>query len=193
MSSEGRPGSDSEEHRAEVIGELIRAEREMSSVAVMFHSAIAEKRGLSAIETKALDWLDRDGALTAKELVHRSGLAPASVTGLVDRLAKKGYVRRVPHPTDQRRVLIEIIPEGHADMQVLFEDFKHEVQELHSEFTTEELELVARFIGEATRRQRRAAARLRGPGTADGDVDGKADADVGMGVGSGSGSGAGPR
>ncbi|GAA2088445.1 MarR family transcriptional regulator [Streptomyces albiaxialis] len=172
MDSEDAHGTDGEGEgegrRAKVIGELIQAEREMSSVAVMFHSALAEKRGLSAIETKTLDWLDRDGALTAKELVNRSGLAPASVTGLVDRLTKKGYVRRVPHPSDQRRVLIEVIPEGQADLGVLFEDFKHEVDELHSEFSTEELELVARFISEATRRQRRAAARLTGADSQDG-------------------------
>src|SRR5437016_4308470 len=74
----------------------------------MFHTAIADKRGLSAIESKATDYLARFGPLTPKDLVRHSGLAPASVTALVDRLERKGVVRRAPHPGDRRKVLVEL-------------------------------------------------------------------------------------
>lgn len=162
MGSEPEETPGREGRRERVIAELIDAEREMSTVAVMFHSLIAAKRGLNATETKALDWLQREGPLTAKELVQRSGLAPASVTGLVDRLERKGYVRRVPHPTDQRRVLVEMRPEGRRDLEPLFVDFLAEIEQLHEGFSTEELELIGRYVTEATRRQRRAAARFAG-------------------------------
>jgi DNA-binding MarR family transcriptional regulator len=49
----------------------------------MFHATLSARLGLSATEEKALDLLDRFGPLTARQLAERSGLAPASVTGLV--------------------------------------------------------------------------------------------------------------
>ncbi|MER6996377.1 MarR family transcriptional regulator [Streptomyces sp. NPDC000410] len=151
---------DDSSRRAEVIAALTAAGRDSSAAAVAFHTAVAARQGLGPTETKTLDLLQRHGALTAKDLAERSGLAPASVTGLVDRLEKKGYVRRVKHPTDKRRVLIESRPEKLAELSPLFADWAREVTELYEEFTTEELEVVHRFLTGATWRQREAAKRL---------------------------------
>ncbi|MFD9909180.1 MarR family winged helix-turn-helix transcriptional regulator [Streptomyces sp. NPDC059063] len=152
------PGT--EDDRADVLRRLTVAGRENSAVTVMFHSAIAARQGLNATESKTLDLLERDGPLTAKDLAQRTGLAPASVTGLVDRLENKGFVRRVKHPTDKRRVLVELRKEKLAALAETFEDWGREVGELYEEFTTEELETVIRFLTGAAERQRRAAARL---------------------------------
>ncbi|MFF3857756.1 MarR family winged helix-turn-helix transcriptional regulator [Streptomyces sp. NPDC002209] len=146
--------------RAAVLAELNRTGRETSAATVVFHEAAAAKQGLSATETKTLDLLMRRGPLTAKELSQHSGLAPASVTGLVDRLERKGCVRRVKHPTDKRRVLVEALPERLAQIRPVFEDWAREVAELCEEFTTAELETVIRFLQGSNARQLRAAARL---------------------------------
>ncbi|WP_351225516.1 MarR family transcriptional regulator [Streptomyces sp. NPDC002133] len=151
---------DDSSRRAEVIAALTAAGRDSSAASVAFHTVVAAKQGLGPTETKTLDLLQRHGALTAKDLAERSGLAPASVTGLVDRLEKKGYVRRVKHPTDKRRVLIESRPEKLAELAPLFDDWAREVAELYEEFTTEELEVAVRFLAGATERQRAATKRL---------------------------------
>src|SRR5213595_2727693 len=83
--------------------------RELSTAAVMFHTKLSELRGLSATEGKAIDILMRFGPLTAGEFGERSGLAPASVTGLMQRLEAKGVARRVRHAEDRRKVLIELV------------------------------------------------------------------------------------
>ncbi|MEI5100001.1 MarR family transcriptional regulator [Streptomyces sp. PmtG] len=149
-------------HRADLVRRLNTAGRESSSVTVMFHSAVAARQGLNATEAKTLDLLEREGPLTAKDLAQRTGLAPASVTGLVDRLEAKGFVRRIKHPSDKRRVLVELRHERIADLARTFEDWARDVGELYEEFTTAELETVLRFLSGATERQRRAAARLTG-------------------------------
>ncbi|MFB7373842.1 MarR family winged helix-turn-helix transcriptional regulator [Streptomyces sp. NPDC056222] len=146
--------------RAEVVAALTVAGRDSSAASVAFHTAVAAKQDLGPTETKTLDLLQRHGALTAKELAEHSGLAPASVTGLVDRLERKGFVRRVKHPTDRRRVLIEPRPEKLAELAPLFDDWAREVHELYEEFTTEELLTVTRFLAGATDRQRAATKRL---------------------------------
>lgn len=154
------PKSEQNSRRAEVIAALTDAGRDSSAASVAFHTAIAAKQDLGATETKTLDLLERHGALTAKELAEHSGLAPASVTGLLDRLERKGFVRRVKHPTDKRRVLVEPRPEKLAELAPLFADWAREVHELYEEFTTEELETVTRFLTGATARQRAATKRL---------------------------------
>ncbi|WP_328925151.1 MarR family transcriptional regulator [Streptomyces sp. NBC_00190] len=153
-------GEEVDARRAEVLEELGRTGRETSAATVVFHEAAAAKQGLSATETKTLDLLQRRGPLTAKELSQLSGLAPASVTGLVDRLERKGFVRRAEHPTDKRRVLVEALPERLDAIRPVFDDWAREVAELCAEFTTEELETVIRFLQGSNARQLRAAARL---------------------------------
>lgn len=146
--------------RAELIQEVLTAGRELSTAAVMFHSAMAEKGGLSITESKALDLLDRLGPLTAGQLAEHSGLAPASVTGLVDRLEAKGVARRVPHPRDRRRVLIETVDERVHAADGLFDDFVSELLKLCEDYTDTELATVIDFIRKAARVQQAATARL---------------------------------
>lgn len=149
--------------RAELLRELEAAGRAQSAATVMYHGAVAARRGLSATEEKALDLLDRFGPLTAGELARHAGLAPASVTGLVDRLERKGFARRLPHPRDGRSILVEVDRERvMASLAPLFADWFHSLDELWAGYTDEELELILRFLNEAAERQRQATARLTG-------------------------------
>ncbi|MFF7354729.1 MarR family winged helix-turn-helix transcriptional regulator [Streptomyces filipinensis] len=148
--------------RSEVLGQLMTVGRTHSAVTVMFHSAVAAKQGLNATEEKTLDLLQRHGPLTAKELAELTGLAPASVTGLLDRLETKGFVRRVKHPTDKRRVLVELDQDKLAELAVFFEDWARDIAEACEEFSTEELRTVIRFLSAMSERQHAAAARLTG-------------------------------
>jgi DNA-binding MarR family transcriptional regulator len=52
--------------------------------------------------------------LGASVLGQRLALTSGSVTALVDRLVERKLVRRTPHPTDRRSVLIEMTKTGHA-------------------------------------------------------------------------------
>ena len=63
--------------RRQLLDALFQAGRELSAAAVMFHTALAARQGLTATEEKALDLLDRYGPLTGRQLAQRSALAPA--------------------------------------------------------------------------------------------------------------------
>lgn len=146
--------------RAAVTNDLLLAGRTLSSAMIMFHTALAAKQGLSVSEEKALDLLQRYGPMTAGELGSKSGLAPASITGLIDRLEKKGFARRVPDAADGRRVRVEVRPERLADFAPLFGDLVREMQSLAEQYSVAELELLVGFMNEAARRQHACAARL---------------------------------
>src|SRR5690606_13493887 len=63
---------------------LAAAGRELSDAIVLFHTVLAERLGLGASDWKTLGLLESHGAMTAGELAAHTGLAPASVTGILD-------------------------------------------------------------------------------------------------------------
>jgi DNA-binding MarR family transcriptional regulator len=146
--------------KRELVEELTRAGRAQSTAVVLFHGALAAKQGLVPSETKALELLDRFGPMTAGELGQRTGLAPASITGLVDRLEQKGFAKRVKDPRDGRRVLVEHDPSGAMRFAPHFGPFLAAMEKLYQRFTAEELETILRFVEEATAIQTEAARAL---------------------------------
>jgi DNA-binding MarR family transcriptional regulator len=147
--------------RAELLAQLETAGRAQSAATVMFHTAVAARQGLSATEEKALDLLERHGPLTAGELARHSGLAPASVTGLINRLERKGFARRVRNPNDRRSVLVEIDRDRvFASVAPLFADWARSLQEMYAGYTDQQLELILHFLTEAARRQQQATSKL---------------------------------
>ena len=76
-----------------------------------FDDAVGRALGLNPTDLRGLDWLV-DGPKSAGELSAGTGLSSAATTTLIDRLEEQGFVRRVADPTDRRRVLVEMTPEG---------------------------------------------------------------------------------
>jgi DNA-binding MarR family transcriptional regulator len=70
--------------------------------------------GLTFARYEALMLLhfSRAGSLPLGKMGARLQVHPASVTNLVDRLERDGYVRRAPHPSDGRTVLATLTARG---------------------------------------------------------------------------------
>lgn len=56
----------------------------------------------------------RSGSLPLSKASARLQVHPTTVTSTVDRLEDQGFVQRVPHPTDRRTTLVELLPEGRS-------------------------------------------------------------------------------
>ncbi|MGX1134067.1 DNA-binding MarR family transcriptional regulator [Streptomyces glaucescens] len=148
--------------REELLAELGEAGRVHSNAAVMYHAAISDRMDLSAVEEKTLDLLQRSGALSAGRLAELTGLAPASVSGLIDRLEHKGFARRVKDPQDGRRVNVEIDPGAEARFTPLFAPFAARMAELYAEYSDAELTLILDFLHRSAHIQREATRALTG-------------------------------
>jgi MarR family transcriptional regulator, organic hydroperoxide resistance regulator len=90
------------QREAEAITDHLRAIRLVLKRPVA--EAIAES-GLTAPQVGALRAL-ADGGLSLKELSARLGLAHSTVSGIVDRLERRGFLRREPDARDRRRTII---------------------------------------------------------------------------------------
>src|SRR5271169_4620022 len=77
--------------------------------------ALASAAGISETDLDALEHLEADGPLTQRDLGERLSITSGAVTMLIDRLEAAGWVRRGPHPTDRRYVLLELMPKAASD------------------------------------------------------------------------------
>ncbi|MEU8621692.1 MarR family transcriptional regulator [Streptomyces sp. NPDC048623] len=72
----------------------------------------------------------RGGSAAPSELAQDLDLAPASVTGRLDALEKRGFVRRSPSTTDRRRVVVELTGSGRETWLGAMDVLGHEEERL---------------------------------------------------------------
>ncbi|HVW41324.1 MAG TPA: MarR family transcriptional regulator [Amycolatopsis sp.] len=120
--------------------------RESSTLAVLRHARIAEQMGLSATDHKALDLASRaEGPLTAGRIAQLTGLSTGAVTGVIDRLERAGFVRRVRDEQDRRKVLVELMPFDEEKYAPLFASALDALEEVLAKFSPEERAVVERY------------------------------------------------
>jgi DNA-binding MarR family transcriptional regulator len=67
---------------------------------------------LSDIQLAALAALERHESMTPGELAEHEKVQPPSMTRVIAVLEERGLVRRAPHPTDRRQVVLTVASEG---------------------------------------------------------------------------------
>jgi DNA-binding MarR family transcriptional regulator len=70
--------------------------------------------GLSAAEINALACFAGRDAVSVRELVEATAQRPSTLTGVLDRLERRGLVERAANPADRRSVLVCLTLEGRA-------------------------------------------------------------------------------
>jgi DNA-binding MarR family transcriptional regulator len=148
--------------REEALGRMMEAGRSLSDAIVLYHSVLAARLGLNPSHWKALGLLERYGPLTAGELSSKTGLAPASISGILDRLEEKQLVQRTADPQDGRRTRVELHMAGMGELQAQFTGLMRRLAELHEDYSAEELTFIADYMAAAAERQREATRELSG-------------------------------
>ncbi|MBZ5738252.1 MarR family winged helix-turn-helix transcriptional regulator [Nocardioides mangrovi] len=106
---------------------------------------IARRAGLSESDLVAMEHLMRE-PLGPAELARILDVSTAASTGLVDRLAQRGHVRREPHEADRRRTQVEVTASGREEVLAHLLPMFRALDELDRGFTGEERAVVARYL-----------------------------------------------
>ncbi|WP_035812838.1 MarR family winged helix-turn-helix transcriptional regulator [Jiangella gansuensis] len=136
--------------RAEVLQAIADSGRRLSTAMILFHTNLSKRVGLGTTEEKVLELVRRHGHPSVRELAEQTGMAKNSISDVLDRLERKGFVTREPDPADGRRVAIVATEEGAARIGRLFGGMMARLGELNAEYSDAELALIAEY-------QRRAA------------------------------------
>jgi len=140
--------------RLRLLGELYATQT------AVFQQQAAASLGLGVTEMKALSILLREGPQTAGTLMDRLNLTSGAVTGLVDRLLRKGVAHRQVDPADRRRVIISVNAEALASGPNPYAAIGAAFDALHATYSTADLALIEDYLEAATRITREQAEAL---------------------------------
>lgn len=149
--------------KQDLIRELISAYRANTSQDSAFDALAAERLGISPTDLRCLDIVQGRGGLTAGELASASGLTTGAVTGVIDRLERAGFARRVHHESDRRKVIVEVTDRHYREADQIWGPLMEEWQRvLTARFTAAELATITEFLDVSTEIGARHAERIRG-------------------------------
>ncbi|HVV23570.1 MAG TPA: MarR family transcriptional regulator [Pseudonocardiaceae bacterium] len=130
-----------EESRHQLIAAVGAAMRAYQRATDALDDAVADRFGINRTDLRHLDLL-YDGPLSAGHLSERSGLSPAAMTTLIDRLERKGYVRRVRDAGDRRRVFVELTDLARTAAGEMYGPLAEEGTQLLDTYTDDQLTLI---------------------------------------------------
>ncbi len=129
-----------------------------------FDREVARLLGINETDVRCLEILIQEAPdnATPRLLADRLGLTTGSVTAMLDRLEKIGYITRSPHPTDRRRLLVRATDTatGRA-LELIMPLVQEGQQRVLSQYTEQQLGLVTEFLGRMTELQQAHVLRLR--------------------------------
>jgi DNA-binding MarR family transcriptional regulator len=127
-----------------------------------FDSLAAERLGVSETDLLCLNIIENSGGLSAGQLATQAGLTAGAVTGVIDRLARAGYARRVPDSSDRRRVRVEVTPAFYRAAEGIWGPMAADWHAmLLRRFRIRELERITAFLRETNELGGRHLDRLR--------------------------------
>jgi DNA-binding MarR family transcriptional regulator len=148
--------------KKELVNELITEFRVSGNQDDAFDHLAAERLGVNETDLHCLNIIQNSGGVTAGDLATEAGLTTGAVTGVIDRLERVGFARRVHDPADRRRVKVEVTPKFHSRADRIWGPVATDWSKtLSREFSADELERITEFLRATNQITRRHMERLR--------------------------------
>jgi DNA-binding MarR family transcriptional regulator len=137
---------DAERLRGEIGMSLVR----FIASAVLHNQAVTARLGLGPSDSQFMNLLNLHGPLAPGRLAELSGLTTGTVTGVIDRLERAGYVRRERDTADRRKVTVVPVPEAMAALAEHYQGHGERVDALLRRRDPDQLRVIAEFLAELT-------------------------------------------
>src|SRR3984957_14223394 len=115
MNSISSGDADSARHRRRLSTAVKESLRELSIQLSLLNHHVSARVELKDVDLDCLDLINRSGPLSPSTLARRAGLHPATMTGIIDRLQRGGWVARDRDPSDRRAVLVRALRGRNAE------------------------------------------------------------------------------
>ena len=149
--------AESKQELIRAVGEEMRA---LHNDVELMDSTVAEHLGLNRTDTRVLDILHQYEPLTPGQIAEHTGLTTGAVTTVIDRIERRGYARRVPDPTDRRKLRVELTERTRRLADDLYRGVAEGGAASLQRYTAEELRLIRDFLHRSRELNQREAARV---------------------------------
>lgn len=90
--------------------------RELILAGEKYRRAATTHLGVTVSESQTISYLTARGPMGLTELAGALNMTTGAVTTMIDRLEESGLARRRPHPTDRRRLTVELTDEARTQV-----------------------------------------------------------------------------
>ena len=153
----GQPAPDAAPER-EAVGAAMRAHQRAVDA---LDEAAAGALGINRTDLRCLDVLLAAGEMTPSRLSAALGLTTGSVTAMLDRLERLGYLTRARDARDRRRTTVKPTPAAVEKAGALYGPLAADGARLLSPYTADELRLITTFLEESRELQEHHTTRIR--------------------------------
>ena len=120
--------------------------RELTVQLSLLNHQVSGHVALNDVDLDCLDLINRHGPLSPSALAGRAGLHPATITGILDRLERGGWVARDRDPSDRRAVAVRALRDRNAELFGLYAGMNASMDAICAGYTGGELEVLAGFL-----------------------------------------------
>jgi DNA-binding MarR family transcriptional regulator len=120
--------------------------REVGVQLALLNHQVSARLEMRDVDLDCLDLIARHGPLSPSALARLAGLHPATLTGVLDRLERGGWIGRDRDPADRRGVVVSASRERAAEIFTLYAGMNDRLDELLGGYSAEELAVLADFL-----------------------------------------------
>ena len=120
--------------------------RDVGMQLALLNHQVGGRLKLRDVDLDCLNLLSRHGAMSPGALARTAGLHPATMTGVLDRLEKGGWVARDRDPADRRAVTIRVLRDRGAELLALYRGMNAAMDGICAGYTPEQLEVIGDFL-----------------------------------------------
>ena len=146
--------------RSQLNQDIRTALRDVSAQLSLLTRRISGHLDLKDTDLQCLDLIDAQGPLSPSTLARLAGLHPATMTGVIDRLERDGWITRERHPGDRRGVLLRVLPGRRQDVLRLASGMNAEMARICAGYEDRDLQTIASFLRQTATAGRTAITQL---------------------------------
>jgi DNA-binding MarR family transcriptional regulator len=126
--------------------------RELSNQLSLLNHQVGAHLDLKDVDLDCLELITRHGPMSPSAVARRAGLHPATMTGILDRLQKGGWIARErdPDATDRRAVTVRALRDRSAEVFKLYSGMNTKMDDLLAGYSAADLELLSDFLQRTT-------------------------------------------
>jgi DNA-binding MarR family transcriptional regulator len=127
----------------DVIKDIVESIRRLVRAEYLDSQKMSKQYCLTAPQSLVLRMLIKKGSLSSADLSRQMYVTPSNITGIIDRLEKKGLVERIRKPGDRRVALITLTQSGQELGKTIPDPIEKKFVNQLADLETEHLQILA--------------------------------------------------
>ncbi len=132
--------------------------RDLGNQLTLLNHHVGSRLEIKDVDFDCLEVINRHGPISPSTLARRAGLHPATMTGVLDRLERGGWITRDrdPQAVDRRAVTVRATRDRVGEVFHLYSGMNASMDQICDRYDDAELQVLADFLQRTTRAGRAA-------------------------------------